>query len=108
MTSATVAAVRVRGSDCSMELRGVVADDATTHGGLIVSQDKLKLVSEHRCFEGTQRFYRHDSREIGLPMNFSVYIPPQAGQGRVPVLFFLAGLTCTEETFMIKAGAQRM
>ncbi len=67
----------------------------------------LELLSEHRCFEGVQRFYRHDSAEIGLPMRFSVFIPPQAQQGPVPVLFFLAGLTCTEETFMIKAGAQQ-
>lgn len=73
-----------------------------------MSQDKLKLVSEHRCFDGIQRFYTHDSKEIGLPMNFSVFIPPQAEQGPVPVLIFLAGLTCTDETFMVKAGAQRM
>jgi S-formylglutathione hydrolase len=70
--------------------------------------DQLEIVSEHRCFQGTQRFYRHASREIGLPMQFSVYVPPQAQQGRVPVLFYLAGLTCTQETFMIKAGAQRL
>src|SRR5690625_2771646 len=69
--------------------------------------DSLELVSEHRCFEGVQRFYKHDSRVIGLPMAFSVYLPPAAEQGPVPALFFLAGLTCTEETFMIKAGAQR-
>lgn len=68
----------------------------------------LELVSQHRCFGGWQRFYRHDSAEIGLPMRFSVFIPPQAQAGRVPVLFYLAGLTCTEETFMIKAGAQRL
>jgi S-formylglutathione hydrolase len=43
---------------------------------------------------------------IGLPMKFSVFLPPQAA-GRVPALFYLAGLTCTEETFAIKAGAQR-
>jgi S-formylglutathione hydrolase len=67
----------------------------------------LELVSQHRCFGGWQRFYRHASAEIGLPMRFSVFVPEQAGQGRVPVLFYLAGLTCTEETFMIKAGAQR-
>lgn len=72
------------------------------------AQVKLELVSQHRCFEGSQRFYRHDSKEIGLPMGFSVFIPAQADEARVPVLFFLAGLTCTEETFMIKAGAQRM
>lgn len=68
----------------------------------------LELISEHRCFDGVQRFYRHESTEIGLPMGFSVFIPPQAEHGPVPVLFFLAGLTCTDETFMIKAGAQRL
>jgi len=67
----------------------------------------LSLIAEHRCFGGSQRFYLHDSQAVGMPMKFSVYLPPQAAQGRVPVLFYLAGLTCTEETFMIKAGAQR-
>ena len=67
----------------------------------------LELLSEHRCFGGVQRFYRHQSAAIGLPMQFSVFLPPQASTGPVPVLFYLAGLTCTEETFMIKAGAQR-
>ncbi len=70
----------------------------------------LELISQHRCFGGWQRYYRHESAAIGLPMRFSVYLPPQAGQAdeRVPVLFYLAGLTCTEETFMIKGGAQRL
>lgn len=68
----------------------------------------LELISQHRCFGGTQRYYRHESAQVGLPMRFSVFVPPQAEQGPVPVLFFLAGLTCTEETFMIKAGAQRL
>ncbi len=68
----------------------------------------LELISQHRCFGGWQRYYRHESAQIGLPMRFSVYLPPQAEQGPVPVLFYLAGLTCTEETFMIKAGAQRL
>ncbi|NGM86408.1 S-formylglutathione hydrolase [Parapusillimonas sp. SGNA-6] len=72
-----------------------------------MSLDRLELISEHRCFDGWQRYYGHESRHIGLPMRFSVYLPPMAAEGRVPVLFFLAGLTCTEETFMIKAGAQR-
>ncbi|HWW71797.1 MAG TPA: S-formylglutathione hydrolase [Duganella sp.] len=69
----------------------------------------LELISEHACFGGTQRFYRHDSREIGLPMRFSVFIPDGAAdvQSRMPALFYLAGLTCNEETFMTKAGAQR-
>lgn len=67
----------------------------------------LELISEHACFGGVQRFYRHASSEIGLPMRFSVYLPPQATHGVVPGVMFLAGLTCTEETFMAKAGAQR-
>ena len=65
-------------------------------------------LSRHRCFGGWQLFLRHDSREIGLPMRFSVYLPPAAEQGTVPALTYLAGLTCAEDTFMIKAGAQRV
>lgn len=68
----------------------------------------LETRSTHRCFGGIQGFYQHHSAVIGLSMRFSVYQPPQVENGPVPVLFFLAGLTCTEETFMIKAGAQRI
>ena len=68
----------------------------------------LEVLSEHACFGGVQGFYRHASREIGLPMRFGVYRPPQAAAGPVPVLTWLAGLTCSEETFAIKAGAQRV
>ena len=68
----------------------------------------LEKISEQRCFGGIQGFYRHHSEECAGSMRFSVYQPPQAAQREVPVLFFLAGLTCNEETFMIKAGAQRM
>ena len=68
----------------------------------------LETLSEHHSFGGLQGFYRHQSSVIGLPMQFGVYQPPQAQQRRVPVLFYLAGLTCTEETFAIKAGAQRV
>lgn len=69
----------------------------------------LELISEHACFGGVQRYLRHDSRVIGLPMRLGVYLPPQALQGaRVPAVIYLAGLTCTEETFPIKAGAQRI
>lgn len=67
----------------------------------------LECISSHACHGGEQRFYRHESQTIGLPMKFSVYLPPQAAHGRVPALFYLAGLTCTEETFPIKAGAQQ-
>jgi S-formylglutathione hydrolase len=67
----------------------------------------LEVLSEHRSFGGTQRFYRHASSAIGLPMKFSVFTPGGL-KGPAPALFYLAGLTCTEETFMIKAGAQRV
>ena len=68
----------------------------------------LTLLSEHACFGGVQRFYQHDSTAIGLPMRFSIYLPPGAEGRHLPTLFYLAGLTCTEETFAIKAGAQRV
>jgi S-formylglutathione hydrolase len=67
----------------------------------------LNVISEHACYGGVQRFYRHESRETRGPMKFSVYLPPQARTGLVPALYFLSGLTCTEETFCIKSHAQR-
>ena len=67
---------------------------------------QLQLLSEHVCFGGVQRFYSHASEAIGLPMRFSVFLP--AHTGKLPALFYLAGLTCNEETFMTKAGAQRV
>lgn len=67
-----------------------------------------QVLSEHACFGGVQGFYRHASTAIGLPMRLGVFRPPQARQGPVPALVYLAGLTCTEETFAIKAGAQRV
>ena len=67
----------------------------------------LTLISEHACYGGVQRFYRHESRETRGPMKFSAYLPPQARTGKVPVLYFLSGLTCTEETFCIKSHAQQ-
>ncbi|MDP2742170.1 MAG: S-formylglutathione hydrolase [Hydrogenophaga sp.] len=70
--------------------------------------ERLELLSEHGSFGGVQRFYKHASAEIGLPMRFALFLPPQALTGKtVPLLTFLAGLTCTEETFTMKAGAQR-
>jgi len=68
----------------------------------------MKTISEHKCFGGMQGYYSHASKEIGLEMKFAVYQPPQAKSGKAPVLYFLAGLTCTDETFAIKAGAQRV
>ncbi|MEG0447645.1 MAG: S-formylglutathione hydrolase [Comamonas sp.] len=69
----------------------------------------FELKTAHACFGGAQRYYEHFSSEIGLAMKFSVYLPPKAVMGeKVPALIYLAGLTCTEETFMTKAGAQRL
>ena len=67
----------------------------------------FETLSEHCAFGGAQGFYRHASRVVGLPMRFSVYLPPQARHGKVAALVYLAGLTCNEETFMTKAGAQQ-
>ena len=64
--------------------------------------------STHACFGGTQGFYSHVSTATGTEMRFAVFVPPQAQARAVPALYFLAGLTCTEETFVIKAGAQRL
>jgi S-formylglutathione hydrolase len=68
----------------------------------------LERISEQRCFGGIQGRYRHASSECSGTMSFSVYQPPQAAQREVPVLFFLCGLTCNDETFMAKGGAQRL
>jgi S-formylglutathione hydrolase len=69
---------------------------------------ELGLVSKNACFGGEQRIYKHDSTEVRGPMKFGAYIPPQAARQKVPVLYYLAGLTCTEETFAIKAHAQQV
>ncbi len=66
----------------------------------------IQLLSEHGCYGGVQRFYKHVSRETRGTMKFSVYLPPQSRAAKVPVLYYLAGLTCTEETFPIKSHAQ--
>lgn len=67
----------------------------------------IETLGEHRCFGGVQGFYRHASTETGTPMRFALFLPPAAAEGPVPVLYFLSGLTCTEENFAVKAGAQR-
>ena len=68
----------------------------------------LETISRHRCHGGVQGFYRHRSEACGGAMQLAVYEPPQAARQPCPVLYFLAGLTCTEETATIKAGAQRL
>lgn len=68
----------------------------------------IETISEQRSFGGVQGFYRHASQVCAGPMRFAVYVPPRAQVRPVPVLYYLAGLTCSEETFVIKAGAQRL
>jgi S-formylglutathione hydrolase len=68
----------------------------------------LETLSETNCFGGHIGFYRHASAVNNCDMRFSVFVPPQAASGKVPVLTFLSGLTCSEENFMIKCGAQRI
>ena len=67
----------------------------------------LELVSESRCFDGRQLVYRHTSSACACTMRFAVYLPPAAAKGTVPALYWLSGLTCTEENFSVKSGAQR-
>lgn len=68
----------------------------------------IETLSKTACFGGTMGFYRHASKSNNCDMRFSVFVPPQADNGKVPVLTFLSGLTCTEENFMVKSGAQRV
>ena len=69
--------------------------------------NQLTLKSEYRCFNGTVAYYTHHSQSCQTEMRFAVYVPPQAQLHPVPVLYYLSGLTCTEENFTVKAGAQR-
>lgn len=66
----------------------------------------VETLERHACFGGTQLVCRHDSRQTGTPMTFGIYLPPRAACGRVPVLWYLSGLTCTHENAMVKAGLQ--
>lgn len=68
----------------------------------------MEIVQEWRLFGGRQIRYQHDSGLLNCRMEFSVYLPPQAESKKVPALYWLSGLTCTDENFSVKAGAQRM
>ena len=81
---------------------------AVNHGAAWPDVMTIETISEHSCFGGRQGFYRHPSGVTGTTMRFAVYVPPQARAAAVPVLWFLSGLTCTEENFTTKAGAQRV
>src|SRR5690554_675688 len=70
--------------------------------------DRLKNISQNRSFGGWHKQYSHASTVLGCDMRFAIYLPPQAATQSVPVLYWLSGLTCTDENFMQKAGAHRM
>lgn len=72
-----------------------------------MAESRVETTAQSRCFGGSVSFHAHPSQATGGQMRFALFTPPQAERGPVPVLYYLAGLTCTEETFQIKAGAQR-
>ena len=67
----------------------------------------MERIEQHACFGGQQEVWKHASTTLGCEMRFGIYLPPQAATGKVPVLYWLSGLTCTEQNFITKAGAQR-
>ena len=67
----------------------------------------LASLNEHRCFGGAVSYHQHHSEACDAPMRFGIYAPPAAERGPVPAHYFLAGLTSTEENFLVKGGAQR-
>ena len=68
----------------------------------------MESIACSKMFGGEQRRYKHKSEKLSCDMHFSIYLPPQVSEGRVPVLYWLSGLTGTDENFVIKAGAQRV
>ena len=68
----------------------------------------MESIACNTMFGGEQRRYKHRSETLSCDMHFSIYLPPQVSEGRVPVLYWLSGLTGTDENFVIKAGAQRV
>lgn len=67
----------------------------------------MQCIESHACFGGRQEVWSHPSTTLGCEMRFGVYLPPQAEHGDCPVLYWLSGLTCSEQNFIAKAGAQR-
>lgn len=84
-----------------------MSEDNQLEPGL-ASKMNVITVSQNKCFGGVQSVCSHESLETHCVMRFGVYLPPQAQIARVPVLFWLSGLTCSEENFIVKAGAQRV
>ncbi|HDS1010397.1 MULTISPECIES: S-formylglutathione hydrolase [Stenotrophomonas] len=68
----------------------------------------MERIERHASFGGWQDVYQHESSSLGCTMKFGVYLPPQASSGPVPVLYWLSGLTCTEQNFITKSAVQQL
>lgn len=68
---------------------------------------QITKLTSNKAFGGLQEIYSHESTEIGCKMNFAIYLPPQCETEKLPVVYWLSGLTCNETNFVQKAGAQR-
>ena len=75
--------------------------------GAVMAASTLQRIEHRACFGGWQDVWQHTAESVGCVMRFGIYLPPQALLGPCPVLYFLSGLTCTEQNFITKAGAQR-
>lgn len=80
---------------------------STVRTQLHLRMSSITEKSSVKCFNGTQKVYTHQSEETKTEMTFGVYLPPQAESGKCPVVYYLSGLTCTEQNFVTKAGAQK-
>ena len=71
------------------------------------SPTEITLVEENKCFGGWQKIYQHQSDVLKCKMKFAIYLPPQAESSKVAVIYYLSGLCCTEQNFILKSGVQR-
>src|SRR5574344_1304036 len=67
----------------------------------------MQLIEQHTCFSGLQAVYEHDSAVLNCKMKFAIYIPAHQPQQKLPVIYWLSGLTCNEQNFITKAAAQK-
>jgi S-formylglutathione hydrolase len=67
----------------------------------------MERIASSACFGGRQEVWQHHAESLGVPMKLGVYLPPQAEHGPCPVLWFLSGLTCTEQNVITKGGLQQ-
>lgn len=67
----------------------------------------MEELSSNKIFGGYQKVFKHNSKELGCSMNFAIYLPSAAQNEKLPVIYWLSGLTCNETNFIQKAGAQR-